>query len=35
MNLLLTGAFAYTHEQIERLIQLGYCVHFMQQEAEE
>lgn len=32
MNLLLTGCFKYTEEQIEVLRSLGYAVYFMQQE---
>ena len=35
MNLLLTGAFAYTDKQVEKLAGLGYRIHFMQQEADE
>lgn len=35
MNLLLTGCFKYTGEQMEALRSLGYTVYFMQQEKEE
>lgn len=34
MNLLITGAFAYTHTQIESLKGLGLDVYFMQQESD-
>ena len=34
MNLLLTGCFKYTEEQMEALRSLGYTVYFMQQENE-
>lgn len=34
MNLLLTGCFNYTEEQLKQLQQLGYSVYFMQQEKE-
>lgn len=34
MNLLLTGCFNYTEEQLEALRSLGYTVYFMQQEKE-
>ena len=34
MNLLLTGCFAYTEEQFQKLKCLGYVVYFMQQESE-
>lgn len=32
MNLLLTGCFKYTEEQLDQLQQLGYKIYFMQQE---
>lgn len=35
MNLLLTGCFKYTEEQIQMLCALGYTTHFMQKESEE
>lgn len=35
MNLLLTGCFKYSEEQMEALRSLGYTVYFMQQEKEE
>lgn len=35
MNLLLTGCFKYSNEQMEALRSLGYSVFFMQQEREE
>lgn len=34
MNLLLTGCFKYTEEQIQLLHSLGYTIYFMQQEKE-
>lgn len=34
MNLLLTGCFNYSEEQLKELASLGYDIHFMQQEAE-
>lgn len=34
MNLLLTGCFKYSEEQLKELASLGYDIHFMQQEAE-
>lgn len=34
MNLLLTGCFKYSEEQLKVLASLGYDIHFMQQEAE-
>lgn len=35
MNLLLTGCFKYSEEQMETLRSLGYAIYFMQQEKEE
>lgn len=35
MNLLLTGCFKYSEEQMETLCSLGYTIYFMQQEKEE
>lgn len=34
MNLLLTGCFKYSEEQLKELASLGYDIHFMQQEKE-
>ena len=32
MNLLLTGCFKYSEEQMQALRSLGYTIYFMQQE---
>lgn len=34
MNLLLTGCFKYTKDQMETLRSLGFSIYFMQQEKE-
>lgn len=35
MNLLLTGCFKYSEEQLEKLSSIGYTIYFMQQEKED
>ena len=35
MNLLLTGCFKYSEEQMETLCSLGYTIYFVQQEKED